>query len=177
MNKNTDNNKNNSRDRINWTPIGGAPLIRSELAPNFKALLKQASESLTPIVLNFGTVNYLALICDVHEDYFTWIYAKEKGVLFKSANKYEELVQVIFAATDWTATSSLPVTGVQVLNSVYDADDSEVNQKEEHNENSNDKDVNFLLIDEEVSLENYWDYFSDPPPAEEGLDDDDSDLT
>lgn len=95
MNKNTNNNKNNSKDRINWTPIGGAPLIKSELAPNFKALLKQASESLTPIVLNFGTVNYLALICDVHEDYFTWIYAKEKGVLFKSANKYEELVQVI----------------------------------------------------------------------------------
>jgi hypothetical protein len=116
------------------------------------------------------------LICDVHEDYFTWIYAKEKGVLFKSANKYEELVQVIFAATDWTATSSLPVTGVQVLNSVYDVDDNEVNQKEEHSESSNNKDVNFLLVDEEVSLENYWDYFSDPPPAEEDLDDDDSDL-
>jgi hypothetical protein len=175
MNKNTDNNKDNSRDRINWTPIGGAPLIRSELAPNFKALLKQASENLTPVVLNFGTVNYLALICDVHEDYFTWIYAKEKGVLFKSANKYEELVQVIFAATDWTATSSLPVTGVQVLNYVYDSND-DVDQKEEHSESSNNKDVNFLLVDEEVSLENYWDYFSDPPPAEEDLDDDDSDL-
>jgi hypothetical protein len=115
------------------------------------------------------------LICDVHEDYFTWIYAKEKGVLFKSANKYEELVQVIFAATDWTATSSLPVTGVQVLNYVYDSND-DVDQKEEHSESSNNKDVNFLLVDEEVSLENYWDYFSDPPPAEEDLDDDDSDL-
>jgi len=172
MNKNTDNNKDHSRDRINWTPIGGAPLLRSELAPNFKALLKQASESLTPIVLNFGTVNYLALICDVHEDYFTWIYAKEKGVLFKSANKYDELIQVIFAATDWTATSSLPVTGVQMLHVTYEEDED---QKEEQGETTNNKDVNFLLIDEEVSLENYWDYFSDPPPAEEDLDDD-SDL-
>ena len=173
MNKNTHNNKDNSRDRINWTPIGGAPLLRSELAPNFKALLKQASENLTPIVLNFGTVNYLALICDVHEDYFTWIFAKEKGVLFKSANKYDELIQVIFAATDWTATSSLPITGEQVLHTAYDED---VDQKEAYHENPNsNKDASFLFVDEEVSLENYWDYFSDPPPAEEDLDDD-SDL-
>jgi len=169
MNNSTDNNKNSGRDRINWTPIGGAPLIRSELAPNFKALLKQASENATPVVLNFGTINYLALVCDVHEDYFTWIYAKDKGVLFKAANKYEELVQVIFAATDWTAVSSLPITGVQVLNYIYD---NGVDQKEEYN----NKDANFLMVDEEVSLENYWDYFSDPPTAEEDLDDDDSDL-
>jgi len=173
MNNDTDNNKNNSRDRINWTPIGGAPLIRSELAPNFKALLKQASENATPVVLNFGTVNYLALVCDVHEDYFTWIYAKDKGVLFKAANKYEELVQVIFAATDWTAISSLPVTGVQVLNSIYS---DTVDQKEVYDNNSGDEGANFLVIDEEVSLENYWDHFSEPPPAEEDLDSDDSDL-
>jgi hypothetical protein len=173
MNKNTDNNKNNDIDRISWTPIGGAPLIRSELAPNFKALLRQASENATPVVLNFGTVNYLALICDVHEDYFTWIYAKDRGVLFKSANKYEELIQVIFAATDWTATSSLPITGVQVLNYIQG---DNADQEEEHSNNSGNEDANFLIVDEEVSLENYWDHFSDPPPAEEDLDNDDSDL-
>ena len=172
MNNSTDN-KNSSRDRINWTPIGGAPLIKSELAPNFKALLKQASENATPVVLNFGTVNYLALVCDVHEDYFTWIYAKDKGVLFKAANKYEELVQVIFAATDWTAISSLPVTGVQVLNSIYAGN---IDQKESYDNDSGDEDTNFLAIDEEVSLENYWDHFSDPPSAEEDLDSDDPDL-
>lgn len=135
-----------------WSSLGGKEPLEPSKSQTFSSLLEQAKETETPVILNFGTVSYVGLICETLTDYFTWMFAKDQNTLFKSANRYSELVQIIYCATDWSKKDDIPLTGQQMLNLPYESDDSTTTQQ--------------------IDLSNYWDYFSVPSSDEEDFDED-----